>query len=153
MLECESALCPSAVTTDEAGGVDINSAARGLGLKPVRAWVPDGTKNNRNANAARTKRSREKAEAQGLRQLSITLPAALHPMLRTLAARTKAGESVENVVADLIDKRAPQHGDQAPAAQTAGAGAATPTIRNLPAWRRALIWWLLTPDLRRTLDR
>ncbi len=69
------------------------TAARGLGLKPVRAWVPDTEKNVGTAGAERTRRCREKAEQQGLKQLSITLPAELHPMLKTLAARTPEFDS------------------------------------------------------------
>ena len=153
MTEPAPALDQPTTSDNEAGGVDVSSAARNIGLKPIRAWVPDGKQRNRNASVERTKRSRAKAEAQGLRQLSITLPAELHPLLKQFATRTKAGEPFQSVLTDLIDRRASQQRDQAPAARMAVAGVAAPTIRNLPAWRRVLIWWLLTPDLRRALDR
>lgn len=41
---------------------DVAGAARELGLKPVRAWVPDETKKARTAGAERVRRSRAKAE-------------------------------------------------------------------------------------------
>ena len=44
---------------------DMESAARSLGLKSIRAWVPDSQKRSRSASAERTKRSRDNAEARG----------------------------------------------------------------------------------------
>lgn len=81
---------------------DVAGAARELGLKPVRAWVPDETKKTRTAGAERVRRSRAKAEQRGLKQLSITVPEELHPALKTLAARTKAGEPAPAVLAELL---------------------------------------------------
>lgn len=81
---------------------DVAGAARELGLKPVRAWVPDETKKTRTAGAERVRRCREKAEQRGLKQLSITVPEELHPTLKALAARTKAGEPAPAVLAELL---------------------------------------------------
>ena len=81
---------------------DVAGAARELGLKPVRAWVPDETKKARTAGAERVRRCRVKAEQLGFKQLSITVPEELHPTLKTLAARTKAGEPAPAVLAELL---------------------------------------------------
>jgi len=77
---------PPTDTSEPSDASEMACAARSLGLKSVRAWVPDIQKKNKTDGAQRTKRSLEKAENQGLKQLSITLPAELHPMLKTLAA-------------------------------------------------------------------
>ncbi len=82
--------------------LDVAGAARGLGLKPVRAWVPDETMKARTAGAERVRRSRAKAEQRGLKQLSITVPEELHPALKALAVRTKAGELAPAVLAELL---------------------------------------------------
>lgn len=82
--------------------LDVADAARGLGLKPVRAWVPDEKKKATTAGAERVRRCREQAEQLGFKQLSITAPIDLHPMLKTLAARTKAGEPASAVLAELL---------------------------------------------------
>ncbi len=82
--------------------LDVAGAARELGLKPVRAWVSDETKKSRTAGAERVRRCRDKAEQQGFKQLSITVPAELHPTLKALAARTKAGEPAPAVLAELL---------------------------------------------------
>lgn len=90
---------------------DVAGAARELGLKPVRAWVPDETKKARTAGAERVRRSRAKAEQRGLKQLSITVPEELHPTLKTLAARTKAGEPAPVVLAELLPELSPTRAD------------------------------------------
>lgn len=91
--------------------LDVAGAARGLGLKPVRAWVPDETKKARTAGAERVRRCRVKAEQRGLKQLSITVPEELHPTLKTLAARTKAGEPAPAVLAELLPALSAASGD------------------------------------------
>lgn len=90
---------------------DVAGAARELGLKPVRAWVPDETKKSRTTGAERVRRSRAKAEQRGLKQLSITVPEELHPTLKTLAARTKAGEPAPVVLAELLPELSPARAD------------------------------------------
>lgn len=106
---------------------NIASAARNLGLMPVRAWVENDERKASTAGAERTRRCREKAELHGFKQLSITLPAELHPMLKTLAVRTKAGESAEVVL--LSGLRDIQGG--------------SPSVESLPTWKRWLLRWLL----------
>ena len=90
---------------------DVAGAARELGLKPVRAWVPDETKKARTAGAERVRRCRAKAEQRGLKQLSITVPEELHPALKALAARTKAGEPAPAVLAELLPALSAASGD------------------------------------------
>lgn len=90
---------------------DVAGAARELGLKPVRAWVPDETKKARTAGAERVRRCRAKAEQRGLKQLSITVPEELHPALKALAARTKAGEPALAVLAELLPELSAASGD------------------------------------------
>lgn len=123
----------------------VTKAARTLGLKPVRAWVPD-EKATRSAGAERVRRFREEAEQRGLKQLSITVPSALHPALKALAKRTKSGEDAALVLAEMM-----------PALLS---GAVSPTTSNpvlmtlhgLSGWRRWLLRWLL-PDEQRDLLR
>ena len=86
----------------DAAHADVADAARELGLKPIRAWVPDQTqKTNRTGGAQRAKRCREKAEQHGFKQLSRVFPVELHPFLSTLSTRTKAGDPAEVVLAEL----------------------------------------------------
>jgi len=118
---------------------NVADAARELGLKRVQAWVPDETKKGGTSGALRTRRSREKAEQQGLKQLSVTLPVELHAMVKTLAARTKAGEQPEAVLAELLPAASPLRIEAAP--QNIAASAAW--LDSLPAWRRWLLRWLL----------
>ena len=87
----------------DAAHADVADAARELGLKPIRAWVPDQTqKTNRTGGAQRAKRCREKAEQHGFKQLSRVFPVELHPFLSTLSTRTKAGDPAEVVLAELL---------------------------------------------------
>jgi len=130
---------------------DVSVAARHLGLKPVRAWVSDDQK-PRTSVAKRTKRSREKAEMLGYKQLSITLQTELHPFVRTLAARTKAGEPADAVLSDLL-----------PCGHTTSRVGHTSEpvdclsripslLKELPAWRRWLVQLLLAPLLRQKVS-
>lgn len=117
---------------------DLSAAARDLGLRQVRAWVPDKNKKAHSAGAERTKRSREKAAQQGKKQLSITLPAELHEPVKALAARIRAGEPPDLVWADLA-----RGYNQIPASASLPSA---PT--KLMGWRRWLLLWLLPTDLR-----
>ena len=131
---------------------DVASAARELGLKPVRAWVPDEKKAG-TAGAERTRRCREKAEQQGFKQLSVTLPTELHPMLKTLAARTKAGEPPEAVLAELLQGQ-PGLPGMAHAPIDAWQSCTTPLMLLLQSFsplRRWLLMYLLPPALRNQL--
>jgi hypothetical protein len=121
---------------------DIAAAARHLGLKPVRAWVPDSTGKPRSATAERTKRSREKAEQQGIKQLSVLLPADLHESVKALAARVRAGEPAASVWADLSPTQA-----KAPTPPRQ-----PPLESALHGWRRWLLRWLLPSELRALID-
>ncbi len=133
---------PSASAGDAIEGdapADVADAARELGLKPVRAWVADESKKDGTAGAQRTRRSREKAEQHGLKQLSVTLPVELHAMVKTLAARTKAGEPPGAVMAELLPAVVPVR----TGAAAQGNEASTAWMDSLPAWRRWLLRWLL----------
>jgi hypothetical protein len=122
--------------------VDAADAVRELGFKPIRAWVPDETKRNETNGAQRTRRHREKAEQQGLKQLSVTLPVELHPLVKTLAARTKAGEPPATVLAELM----PMPGLPGSESTTPKSADSLPQLERLPAWRRWLLRWLLPRD-------
>lgn len=56
---------PTADTPVNDMPLDVADAARELGLKPVRAWVPDDKQKARSAGAERVRRCREKAESMG----------------------------------------------------------------------------------------
>lgn len=118
---------------------DVADAARELGLKLIRAWVRDESKKAGTAGAQRTRRCREKAEQQDLKQLSVTLPVELHALVKALAARRKAGEPPEAVVAELV--RAASPSCKGPDAQNSGTAIAW--LDSLPAWGRWLLRWLL----------
>ncbi len=140
---------PSSLDLDSGSSSDnepneIANAARNLGLKLVPAWVPDDKETKRTAGAVRTQRSREKAEQCGHKQLSVTFPVELHPILKKLAVRSKAGEPVEVVLAELIP--------ELPGHLKTNSHVTTEQIKLklsiFPAWRRWLLYWLLTPELR-----
>jgi len=81
----------------------INSAARDLGLKSVRAWVSDPSAGKRRSSGAeRAQRHRERKEREGMKQISGTLPTDLHHAVQELAKRTRAGESAVSVLHDVF---------------------------------------------------
>lgn len=124
-----------AATAIAGNHADIRQAALALGLKPVQAYLPDeAAKKQRSAGAERTKRAREKAQAQGVKQVSISLPVELHEKVRELSRRTRAGEEADTVWAEL--------GPPATAAKPAESLPSPPLLellQALPSWRR----WLL----------
>lgn len=123
----------------------VTEAARTLGLKPVRAWVPD-EQATRSAGAERVRRFREEAEQRGLKQLSITVPSDLHPALKALAKRTKSGEDATLVLAELMPGLLLE-------AMPPSASSYVPRILDgLPAWRRWLLRWLLPVEQRKMLN-
>lgn len=121
---------------------DATDIAHELGFKPIQAWVKDETRRDETSGAQRTRRHREKAEQQGLKQLSVTLPVELHPMVKALAARTKAGEPPATVLAELMPVPSLPGNDLA-APKSAGS---LLRLEGLPAWRRWLLRWLLPRD-------
>jgi hypothetical protein len=125
--------------------LDVAGAARELGLKPVRAWVPDEKQKARSVGAERVRRCREQAERQGLKQLSIMVPIELHPILKTLATRTKAGEPLSVVLGDLV----PQSSKLRPDTADEHLNASFAWLDALPAWRR----WLLRRLLPRSVTK
>lgn len=133
---------PTAHTSVNDMPLDVAGAARELGLKPVRAWVPDEKQKARSAGAERVRRCRVKAEQQGLKQLSITVPEELHPALKALAARTKAGEPAGAVLAELF----PKPGTACPSVADAQPNTILTWLDALPAWRRWLLRRLLPLD-------
>lgn len=136
----------------------LRQRASELGLKPVNAWVErEQLPHERSVAAERVRRSRAKAEQSGLKQLSITVPVALHPALKVLAARTKAGESVETVVSELFPQQpvrlsADSRNDSGGSAGAGvGIGAGTGEgdwLAALPPWRRWLLRYLLAASSR-----
>ncbi|WP_413438188.1 hypothetical protein ACFDAU_00855 [Sulfuriferula sp. GW1] len=117
---------------------ELVAAAHSLGLRQVRAWVPDNTDKARTAGAKRTKRSRENAKLQGVKQVSVTLPTELHDQVKTLAARIRAGEPAAMVWADLASVQNPM----------SASTSLSPTPVKLLGWRRWLLRWLLPAELR-----
>lgn len=130
---------PSTVADPSDLPVDATEMVRELGFKPIRAWVPDGNMQEETSGALRTRRCREKAKQLGLKQLSVTLPVELHPILKVLAARTKAGEPPATVLAELMPALSLTDGDTADAKPDAS----FVPLETLPAWRRWLLRWLL----------
>lgn len=133
---------PTADTAVNDMPLDVAGAARELGLKQVRAWVPDEKQKARSAGAQRVRRCREKSEKQGVKQLSITVPVELHSALKVLAARTKAGESAGAVLAELFPQPAISCSVQSGWQQNF----APSWVGALPTWRRWLLYWLLPPN-------
>lgn len=125
-LEIENNPQDSNTLPDE---VEMSSAARRLGLKPVRAWVPDVPQKDKTSAAERTKRARIKAEGHGVKQLSVALPTDLHQPFKNMAARIKAGESIESALVELL-----------PGAEPA---ISKISLRGIASWRRWLLRWLL----------
>lgn len=118
--------------------LQVEEAARTLGLKPVRAWVPN-EKTARSAGAERVRRFREEAEQRGLKQLSITVPSKLHPALKALAKRTRSGEDTALVLAQLMSALLSE------AVSPTASNPVPTTVLGLSGWRRWLLW-LLLPD-------
>jgi hypothetical protein len=130
----------------------IDSAARGLGLKSVRAWVPDTAGKRRSSGAERARRHRERKEQDGMKPFSAMVPIDLYPALRELAKRTCGGEPVDSVLRDVF----PAPPVATPAVPAAPITPAAPTatssearleklLRGLPAWRQWLLRRLLPP--------
>lgn len=122
----------------------VEAAARGIGLKPVRAWVPTERKAG-SKEAERVRRHREKAEREGNKQISVLLPTELHPMLRSLATRTKAGEPASSVLTDLISElQGPVSRPNVVRRQSAMVVA----WKKLSVWSRRLLWRVLPSSFR-----
>lgn len=113
---------------------EMSSAARRLGLKPVRAWVPDATQKDKTSAAERTKRARIKAEGLGVKQLSVALPTDLHQPVKNMAARIKAGESIASAIVELLPDAVPA--TSMPPLQRV-------SLSGMASWRRWLLRWLL----------
>lgn len=146
---------------------DMEATLRGIGLAPVKAWVPGPAKTS--ATAKRAKKARDKAAEDGLKQLSITMPVTLHPLARELAARTKAGEPASQVLDDLrlrVDEVSVEASSAAPVTTTpTSAPAPSPEEASIPtpvpgsaavfvglsAWRRWLISLILPAESRTLL--
>lgn len=74
----------------------------------------------------------------GHKQISVTLPEELHPLVKMIAERTKTGESIAVVLPEV----------------TKGLGigqAARSPLAGLSAWRRWLLHLLLPAELRTLL--
>lgn len=121
--------------------VELAAAAQSLGLRQVRAWVPDKSPKSQSASAQRSKRSRENSEQQGVKQLSVTLPTDLHDRVKSLAARIRAGEPAALVWADLSPA---QNQTPTPVIPLSAQG------KRL-GWRRWLLRWLLPTGLKRLI--
>lgn len=145
MTDPISTLNPTVGTLLDDVRPDVADAARGLGLKSVRAWVQDERKKASTAGAERVRLSRARGEELGLKQLSITAPIELHPMLKTLAARTKSGEPASGVLAEL----ASQAGGLPVETAKERSDSLASWLVTLPAWRRWLLRWILPSGVTR----
>ena len=74
-----------------------------------------------------------------------TQPAELHPMLKTLVARTQAGESLRLVLAELL----PEAGTALTPPDGKRPESSSSWLDTLPAWRRWLLRWLLPSGVTR----
>ena len=109
--------------------------ARQLGLRPVRAWVPDDTTYKKTSSGAeRTRRARKKAGADGVKQVSLSVPVVHHPLLKLFAERTRAGESVATVLTEMLQTIRPE---TVPPTQV---------LPTLPGWRGWLLRRLLPSE-------
>ena len=109
--------------------------ARQLGLRPVRAWVPDDTTYKKTSSGAeRTRRARKKAGADGVKQVSLSVPVVHHPLLKLFAERTRAGESVATVLTEMLQTIRPE---PVPPTQV---------LPTLPGWRGWLLRRLLPSE-------
>jgi hypothetical protein len=113
---------------------DINTTAKVLGFKQIRAWVADAPSPKATNAAERTRRTRKKAEAAGIRQLSIAVPIAQHTLFKTMAEQMRSGLPVEICLRSHLD-----------AASPAPATPAIPLPLEVPGWRGWLLKMLL-PD-------
>lgn len=125
---------------------DIEATLRNIGLAPVKAWVPDPV-TKASATAKRTKKARDKAAENGLKQLSITIPIDQHALVRAFAARTKAGEPPAQVLDDLRL----QMGSASDGSPTIPPATITAVPAGLSAWRRWLISLILPAESRTLL--
>lgn len=87
---------------NEGRPIDVDSALtddqlQEGGLKPVQAWV----RTKQATNAARTQRYKDRKQAEGVKQLNLQAPQETHDVLREIAARTRLGEPLAAVLADL----------------------------------------------------
>lgn len=123
-------------TRDIAG---IAGIARDLGLKQTQAWVVDETVHVKSSGAERVRRHREKVEQQGFKQLSAIFPAELHPWVKELAARTRAGNSLKTAIAELMPASIQPDQNRI----LTHTEAALMLLNALPTWRRWLLRWLL----------
>ena len=74
------------------------------GLRQVRAFV----RTRASRNALRVQKHREKAAAEGLRQVNVVAPEAARDALKAIAKRTAGGEPLEAVLRDLAGLQRPQ---------------------------------------------
>lgn len=115
----------------------IALAARKLGLKKTNAWVLEATNKERTTNAESSKRTREKDKTRGFKQLSVTLPEKHHEFVKTLAYRTKAGESLDIILAEIVSS--PRPTNAAPVCHSF-------SLAGLAGWRRWLLSLLLPAE-------
>lgn len=86
--------------TDEATVLSDEQLTAG-GLVKVAAFM----RTKASANALRVKKHREKAEAEGIKQINVQAPEDAREVIKTIADRTKAGEAVAQVLASLVPNK------------------------------------------------
>jgi hypothetical protein len=126
---------PSTETT-----TDLNAVARQLGMKLITALVPDeSVQQTASGGAERTRRSRDKSAAAGIKQMSLAVPLEHHALLKVFAERTRAGEPAATVLTEMLR------------GLTTEAIPPAPVLPTLQIWRRWLIQRLLPAEWLRQL--
>lgn len=132
--------------TDEATVLSDEQLAAG-GLVKVAAFM----RTKASANALRVKKHREKAETEGIKQINVQAPEEAREIIKTIAERTKAGETITQVLASLLPNKPLDGPTQNPLegpTQTPLQGPINPEtmamakigcqVKQLKGWRRIL---------------
>lgn len=85
----ENPVDPSVVLTDE--------QLKEGGLVSVNAFM----RTKASKNALRVRKSKEKAEAGGVKQINVQAPVETHAVIKQIADRAKSGEPVQSVINSL----------------------------------------------------
>ena len=115
---------------------------RELGLKKSVAYLKDNS--GKSGSAKRKEKSREKQKEAGIEQVTVAAAEPVRQIVKQLAERTKAGESIETVLASLVPATTQQPA-ATPETHTIDAGALEigRQVLRLRGWKKTLISWLL----------
>ena len=105
---------------------------RGMGLEPRQAWI----RSEATGKALRNKRSREKAAAEGRRQISIAVPDHARETVRTICQQLCAEELSNEDLTTALQRADRQQGHRSSAPDGASPGIAT---RDTKAIKRQIL--------------